>query len=190
MNANADTLRPISPSPADSDTTASGLGLFWARPEEWREANQTLAGLFRSHAGRLSSVLATAQRARAALEEIFPILDDYAAQTCPGCPAVCCREARVAFDFKDLIFLHANGLEPPPSQLRRYEDESCRYLGPEGCRLERLYRPFVCTWYLCAAMLEIHRLRPPRFQRRFAALVTEAQHCRRTSEDLFTAAVI
>jgi hypothetical protein len=32
--------------------------------------------------------------------------------------------------------------------------DRCRYLGPRGCRLSRLDRPWVCTWYLCPTQRE------------------------------------
>ena len=57
--------------------------------------------------------------------------------------------ARVWLDFPDLLFMHLSGQALPLGQLRAQRSEACAYLGPKGCRLPRLSRPWVCTWYLC-----------------------------------------
>jgi hypothetical protein len=43
--------------------------------------------------------------------------------------------------------------------MRRYE-EVCCYRHPRGCRLARISRPWICTWYLCPAQTSRIR-RPP-----------------------------
>lgn len=171
------------PNPADDDPTASGvLSLPWADLRDWREAHGTLQVLFRIHDRRLNPLREAARQARGALEEIGPVLDRFARLTCPECRAVCCRMAQVAFDFKDLVWMHALDLDPPPHQLRRHDAEVCRYLGDHGCRLPRVVRPFICNWYLCAAMLDLYYALPPREQRRFSAGMSFVQQTRRFME--------
>jgi hypothetical protein len=36
-----------------------------------------------------------------------------------------------------------------PAQPKANLSMPCRYLGPRGCRLPRIARPWICTWYLC-----------------------------------------
>jgi hypothetical protein len=73
---------------------------------------------------------------------------------------VCCRRAWVWVDFRDLLFLHLAGIPVPDHQLLSREGNSCRYGGSSGCRLDRIQRPFVCTWYLCPAQTRILRKQP------------------------------
>ena len=61
--------------------------------------------------------------------------------------------SRRLVDFKDLLFAHLNGLEIPPAQLMTNRKMICRYLGNQGCTLERISRPWICTWYLCPTQL-------------------------------------
>jgi len=163
---------------------------FWADDNEWREAHQTLALLFRKHGRSLDHVRETALKIRVCLEELFPLFDELTARTCPDCRAVCCQLARVEYDFKDLLFMHALKLTPPPHQLRRHDREHCRYLTSEGCCLARIIRPFVCTWYFCAPMLNLYRELPPRDQRHYSGLMAEIQQGRRDMEDGFIRMVI
>jgi hypothetical protein len=133
----------------------------------------------------LKEVRAQAEIAKTSLDLIFPVLERHTKVVCPSCRAVCCFHARVAYDFKDLLFIHALDLEPPPHQLRSHGDEHCRYLTEVGCSLPRIIRPFVCNWYYCAPMLELHYQLPARAQRRLSSLMSTAQTHRNQMEDLF-----
>jgi hypothetical protein len=157
---------------------------------EWREAHETLAYLFKRRGAALDTVRYLARQIRQELQPLFELFDRLAPMCCPGCETVCCLVARVEFDFKDLLLLHALDLTPPPHQLHRHEDEHCRYLGPHGCGLPRLMRPFVCTWYFCAPMLELYRREPPRTQRFLSARMSAAQGNRREMETEFIRVVL
>ena len=76
-------------------------------------------------------------------------MDHLCRRTCPDCTNVCCRRAWVWAEFKDLLFLHLAGIPVPDQQLLDHQGDRCRYKNPDGCRLDRIQRPFVCTWYLC-----------------------------------------
>ncbi|MEW6264046.1 MAG: hypothetical protein AB1641_13300 [Thermodesulfobacteriota bacterium] len=164
--------------------------LFWADQEEWNEANRTLARLFDIHGSGLEKVRRLARRAEDSLLPVFDLMDEFSAQVCPACAAVCCQAASCAFEFTDLLFLHALSLAWPPHQLRRSDQEPCRYLGPVGCLLERPRRPFICTWYYCAPMLELYRQQPPRLQRTMSARLKEAQRLRMEMEKEFISLVV
>ena len=84
---------------------------------------------------------------------LFPLLDELCKATCTYCPDPCCFSAYAWFDFRDLLFAHLNGLAISPAQLMTDRKMICRYLGVRGCTLERISRPWICTWYLCPAQL-------------------------------------
>jgi len=157
----------------------------WGLDSEWREAHETLAYLFKRRGAALDGVRFKARQIREGLRPLFDLFDRLAPLCCPGCETVCCWVARVEFDFKDLLLFHALDLVPPPHQLRRHEDEHCRYLERQGCGLPRLMRPFVCTWYFCASMLELYRKEPPRTQRFFSARMSAVQEARQEMEAEF-----
>ena len=160
-------------------------GLSWATDETWREAHQTLDFLFGSYGSRMDPVREAARTAGQNLEILFPVFDRISGLVCPTCTKVCCLEARIAFDFRDILFIHALGLDIPPYQLRRSDEESCRYLGVTGCRLPRISRPFICTWYYCAPMLEHYYQFHAKEQRRLTRAMTGAQTCRKIMEECF-----
>jgi hypothetical protein len=125
--------------------------IAWPTETLWREANASLSQSVSHHRHRLSEALRLASSLRGHLMSIFPIMDSLCQLTCPDCADICCRHAWVWADFKDLLFLHLAGIPVPDRQLVGRRGDHCRYASPQGCRLERLQRPFVCTWYICPA---------------------------------------
>lgn len=123
----------------------------WSTPTLWQEANASLAAALSRHAAALAEPVEQARRVQGALESLFPMMDDLCRDTCPACTDNCCGRAWVWADFRDLLFLHLAGITPPDAQLIGAAGRHCRFAGPEGCRLERIRRPFVCTWYICPA---------------------------------------
>lgn len=160
-------------------------GYFWADIKDWNEAHDSLNLLFGKYKTSLRSLGIAAGHIQDRFEILFNVFDHFALQVCPTCQSVCCFEARVAFDFRDLLFMHSLNFEIPPHQLRRNDSEHCRYLGPEGCLLPRIGRPFVCTWYYCEPMLRLFRRLPAKTQRRLSAIMTEIQKLRAIMEDCF-----
>lgn len=116
---------------------------------QWREANRSIADLIRRHDGQLNAAVALAAMLRFRLASVFSLLDALCLETCPRCPDPCCLHARPWFDFRDLLLLHLNDLAIPFSQTIENLDATCRYYGQRGCTLDRLSRPWICTWYLC-----------------------------------------
>jgi hypothetical protein len=57
--------------------------------------------------------------------------------------------------------MHLGGNFSLPDQLRGPDDSSCRYLSHTGCMLQRVQRPYVCTWYLCATLKQHLMQRAP-----------------------------
>lgn len=121
----------------------------WNLENSWQEANASIADHIERVLGSNDSVFHLARQIKTQYECLFPPMDDLCANTCPGCPDPCCSRAKIWFDFKDLIFLHLNRLPVPPAQPVNNWQAVCRYLGSHGCTLQRLSRPWICTWYLC-----------------------------------------
>jgi len=121
----------------------------WGSITAWQAANDHLDFIIRRNLSTLDQALALAQKVRTRLASIHSLLDDLCGLTCPWCPDSCCLTARVWIDFKDLLFLHLIGHSIPRGQLSSSFQETCRYLSPRGCKLPRISRPWVCTWYLC-----------------------------------------
>jgi len=68
-----------------------------------------------------------------------------------------CKRAVVRYDLRDLVFLHLgqNGL--PLGQPAPKAGETCSCLGEKGCMVDRLMRPFMCTWYLSPGQMAVVR---------------------------------
>jgi hypothetical protein len=121
----------------------------WALNPAWQEANGSLDFHVDRYRADLQPAVATARNLRRLLASIFPLLNDICMATCPWCPEPCCLTASPWYDFRDLVFLHLNLLEPPPAQTIHAYRETCRYSSPQGCTLSRITRPWICTWYIC-----------------------------------------
>lgn len=130
---------------------ADDVAIPWRDPGDWAQALQSLEHLVKSRGEALLKARALAAETRAGLERIFPLLDALCRDTCPRCPDPCCLHAAVYADFRDLLFFSLTNTEHPEMQLRRAVGDTCRFLSSQGCKLPRLQRPWICTWYLCAA---------------------------------------
>lgn len=131
------------------------IGIPWRTPATWHEANTSLAHALAHNSHRLPDTFRLARSLRRRLTALFPVMDALCARTCPDCADICCDRAWVWADFKDLLFLHLADIPRPREQLRSRRGERCRYGTPQGCRLTRLQRPFVCTWYVCPAQTQV-----------------------------------
>jgi len=160
----------------------------WPTPALWQEANTCLAHTMRQNQAVLAESHRQAHRMRRRLESIFPLMDRLCRKTCPDCAEVCCRRAWVWADFKDLLFLHLAGIPVPDRQLLGRQGGHCRYSSPDGCGLDRLQRPFVCTWYLCPTQTHILRKQPAEMQILQASL-KRMKGLRQTMEMSFIRAV-
>lgn len=115
----------------------------------WQEVNDAFRHLIHRHERAMQPARGHAGKIREQLESLFPLMDTLCARTCPDCTEPCCRVAKLWYNFQDLLFLHLQGIPPPERQpILSYHDH-CRYLTTKGCRLPRISRPWICTWYLC-----------------------------------------
>lgn len=160
----------------------------WHTRALWQEANTCLAHTMRQNHSVLAESHRQAHRIRHRLESIFPLMNRLCDRTCPDCRDICCQRAWVWADFKDLLFLHLAGIPVPDRQLLGRERDHCRYGSPDGCRLDRTQRPFVCTWYLCPAQTQCLRKEPVEMQILQEAL-QGIKECRQKMEMSFIRAV-
>ena len=160
----------------------------WNTKGLWTGANASLNQSVNRHRHRLTGSFRLATRLRDHLLSIFPLMDDLCQHTCPDCTDICCRHAQVWADFKDLLFLHLAGIPAPDQQLLGQRGEHCRYASSRGCRLDRLQRPFVCTWYVCPAQTRL--LNDQREEKaRLSATLRQIKNDRRRMEDQFIKAI-
>ena len=124
-------------------------GIPWTARLSWQAANQAIAYHLQRYLTDLKQLYVQAQALKSCLNAVFPILNNLCAYSCPWCPDPCCLKANVGYDFKDLLFLHLNKVSIPPRQPKANSATSCCYFGFKGCRLSRITRPWICTWYIC-----------------------------------------
>ena len=161
----------------------------WNTPEGWQAANASLVDAVRRNRPALAAARRSAGKIRQLLDLSFPVMDDLCRQTCPACTDVCCRRAWVWIDFTDLLFLHLAEIQPPVRQLLRRRGDHCGYAGPDGCCLQRMQRPFVCTWYLCPDQTRLLTNRPTE-KKLLAGAMEQIKGLRKQMETAFIQALI
>ncbi|BBO83891.1 hypothetical protein DSCO28_44570 [Desulfosarcina ovata subsp. sediminis] len=160
----------------------------WNTPSLWQDANASLAITIQRHPTTMTELCLLASRMHQRLESLFPMMDALCCRTCPTCTDSCCQRAWVWADFRDLLFYHLADITPPEQQLLGRRGERCRYGTPHGCRLDRIRRPFVCTWYVCPAQTAILRTHPAE-ARRLKKALQQIQQARRQLENRFVETV-
>lgn len=123
----------------------------WQTQASWQAANEAMGCTIRGYQSGLQRPIHLAAEMLKRIESLDDLMDALCAATCPGCRDACCRRASLWYDFKDLLFIHLSKGALPPGQARGAADRVCKYVTPTGCVLPRSQRPFICTWYLCAA---------------------------------------
>ena len=161
----------------------------WNTAALWQEANFALCRTIERHHERLTDARNIAIALRKEMISIFPQMDHLCGISCPSCPEICCCRACVWLDYRDLLFLHLVGIQIPEAQLLSHRGEQCRYIGPEGCSLDRIQRPFVCTYYLCPAQTQYLRERSTHLHG-LSKCLQRIKSLRREMEHLFVAAIL
>ena len=161
----------------------------WLLHTTWEEANTSLSASLQRNWSALSDSRRYAGQLRHLLEDLFPLMEGLCHQTCPDCADICCRRAWVWVDFKDLLFMHLADIALPPQQLLRNQGDRCRYAGPAGCQLDRLQRPFICTWYLCPAQSRILD-RQPSGKQHLSRTLEQIKSHRKQMEESYIQAVV
>jgi hypothetical protein len=123
----------------------------WEEAAQWREAQQSLARMASHHDEALQSTSVLAEDIHRRLQKLFPLMKAIGDHTCTRCADPCCETARVWYDFRDLVLYHLLHVKLPAVQPTDSAGGGCRYRSRRGCTLERIARPWICTWYLCPA---------------------------------------
>ncbi|MFC1883727.1 hypothetical protein ACFL2O_03055 [Thermodesulfobacteriota bacterium] len=84
----------------------------------------------------------------AALSKIIELQNYYVSKVCSKCINPCCRRVGYLYSDKDILFLRLSG-KNPVRKIRGHRRKGCIFLGPEGCLLDALSRPFICHRYIC-----------------------------------------
>ncbi len=172
------THRPPDDSIRIPGAPVTGHGIPWARSDLWAEANGSLAGHIRLNARQMASAMAAAETVRRHLNETAQIMAHLCRRTCIHCPDPCCLRASPWFDLKDLLSLHLTNQPVPTRQTIHCIRDTCCYLGPCGCTLPRLSRPWVCVWYLCPSQKARLRSGSPGRWDRLQRITHQIKHSR------------
>lgn len=123
----------------------------WSCDADWQAANDAMAAVTVHRADRFGVARSLAAAIRIRMNRLDPFLEALCADTCPTCRDNCCGRATVWYDFRDLLGFHLNAAAIPAGQMIPSPDRSCQYLATSGCTFPRSQRPFICTWFVCAA---------------------------------------
>ena len=157
----------------------------WKTTASWEEANRTIGTMAARHSGRLKTAGSLASSVRVALEHSFSLIDETCLKTCPYCPDPCCLTSSPWYDYRDLIFLHLNDIAIPPGQPISDWKATCRYVCLRGCTLDRIMRPWICTWYLCSVQTALLRNRRTDQWIDLSRTISEIRTLRKEMEDEF-----
>ena len=102
----------------------------------------------------LAGVRNTALEVRDIIETISLCMEPLTAVVCQECISVCCINKHSSYDRSDLIFMTALGRDIPEDNTGIDDSAPCRFLGRNGCILERSTRPYRCTWFFCTPLLD------------------------------------
>jgi hypothetical protein len=161
----------------------------WGTKELWSEANSTLHYIIENHHKELQKARDIAERLHVEYQLLFPAMENLSATTCPQCKNPCCLHAKPYFDFRDLIYLHLRSEQVPEMQTIADTTDQCRYITHAGCRLNRLQRPWICTWYICPSQLSLITTKSRPAVLRIPFLISKTKKMRHKLEKVFIPAV-
>ena len=168
------------PFPRDEESSA------FRRPvpdDEWAAVVRLVSGRLRTL--DLDHLRQVARRVEAGIRWLDPVMDRYCGLTCPTCEDPCCTGQKVFFNRADVITLAVLYDSLPPGQTRDEEAGACRYLGPRGCLLPRVRRPYVCVWFLCDPQMSLLQNELASFQRAFIRILQDIRQGRLILESLY-----
>lgn len=126
----------------------------WDDQNSWNQIRQYFEHTFASDTD-FSDCRFLAASITTKLAQVDDTLHELCSITCSYCLEVCCYKATVWYDFRDLLFLYLVKGDIPDKQITRRTNSACVQLGQKGCKLKRLERPFICTWYICGRQHEL-----------------------------------
>ena len=72
----------------------------------------------------------------------------YVQRVCSRCKAPCCARVHYLYTEKDILYLRLSGVKQR-WRGKGFMKKGCWFLGPKGCSLDPLSRPFICHSYIC-----------------------------------------
>lgn len=138
-----------------SKTSPSQNRIPWQGANVWSEVLLSVRHICESLGERKAHIRAIAQQIRLGYLALDGEMEKLCDETCANCREICCLQATVWYDLRDMLFLQLSSGTLPLQQISRKPDRSCANLGPEGCRVPRSERPFICTWYICRNQKEV-----------------------------------
>ena len=129
----------------------TGWVVPWIHPADWKEMLQFTSSICEGLGESEVEVMQHINDIVEVYEDLEASLNLLCGATCPACEDVCCTKATVWYDQRDIIVYRLATGFFPEHQVSRSVTGACCHLGTDGCRLPRLERPFICTWYICGA---------------------------------------
>jgi hypothetical protein len=158
----------------------------WASPTAWRAVTAALDHHLRLPHIRSQGKIRQKAGAIAQLTMRLDLpMEVLARVTCPACEDPCCRRATLWYDFVDLLVIGHACRSWPPGQPMAAVGAGCRYLGQAGCRLPRIQRPWICTWYLCPRQIAQLEAFPPSQRIDVAGMIAGVKQLRKALEAAF-----
>jgi hypothetical protein len=126
----------------------------WYTAEEWEQVFLSIKKINDLYGQKLVNIYKTALQIRQKFEEMSGPIEKVCSRTCIYCDDICCIRATIWFGLKDLLYIYFGLNKFPAYQIIKNSSgnrkKACCHFSEKGCMLERLERPFVCTWYFCS----------------------------------------
>ena len=90
----------------------------------------------------------TAKQLENLIFEVVALQKNCVEAVCTHCKSPCCARVSYLFGEKDILFLKLTG-KKERWRKNGIRKKGCGFLGPFGCTLEPVSRPFICHHYIC-----------------------------------------
>lgn len=148
------------------------------RPDDFQQKLAKLRLFFQQNHQKLTPMADAAQTYKEAMELVSSFTEEYTQKTCPYCGTVCCAQKHGLPEFGDVAAFLSLGYEIPSYDLNRPLSGACQFMGKRGCILERIVRPYRCTWYFCDPLLTQIEIGPTAHYNQFIKLVQRLSETR------------
>lgn len=137
----------------------------WTKQIEWNQVYNAIKRIDSLYGDKLENICKMATGIRQKYQEMSRSIETICSLTCESCEDICCVRATIWFDLKDLLYLYFGMKMFPDAQIIKTNQESqkkaCCHFSEKGCTLNRVERPFVCTWYFCPVQTEYFKRHHP-----------------------------
>ena len=149
---------------------------FWSNPrpgtsKELKDLYRGIRFVLDLYPREVEGIRSLAFEVNTGIDTIDPFIQEITAKICPTCKSSNCINANGRFDWCDLIFLSAMGIELPHFRDGLVDEDPCQFLAEKGCFLTRTMRPYRCNWWYCDHLLEVFNSWRHRKQRMLISLM-------------------